>query len=473
MSAGRRLFVALGAALATSALVVPGTATADPGDYGYEGPSYAGSVNSATSDKPQSKLWHVDGVWYADMFDTVSRTWHIFRLNRATEQWVDTGVPIDNRTNTLADTLWDGTHLYVASNVVTVSTGSDENPSIPGAPSRLYRYSYAAGSFTLDAGYPVNINNNSSESLTLDKDTTGRLWATWTQVGDEASDYTTNVYVNSTNGNDNEWGTPFIVPVAGNEVAPDDISTLVAFRNRIGVLWSNQDTETVYFAVHTDGAPTGTWRGGIALNGSGLADDHLNIKTLQSDAAGRVYAAIKTSLDSGSSSPQIMLLVHTPAVGTGPGTWTHSTFGTAPDCHTRPVVMIDDTHQRVHVFATAPTSSGCPHSGAPGSIYMKSVPMSDPEFPPGRGTPIIRDASSANMNDPTSTKQSVNSASGLVVLAANTSTRRYWHADVPLNGQVAPTASFTASPTSGVGPAERAVHRHVDRRADVVGVELR
>ena len=101
----------LGAALATSALVVPGTATADPGDYGFEGPCLRGSVNSATSDKPQSKLWHVDGVWYADMYDTVSRTWHIFRLNRATQQWVDTGVPIDNRTNTLADTLWDGTRL--------------------------------------------------------------------------------------------------------------------------------------------------------------------------------------------------------------------------------------------------------------------------------------------------------------------------------------------------------------------------
>jgi PKD repeat protein len=57
------------------------------------------------------------------------------------------------------------------------------------------------------------------------------------------------------------------------------------------------------------------------------------------------------------------------------------------------------------------------------------------------------------MNDPTTTKQEVNGASGLVVLANNTVTKRYWHADVSLGAPApAPTASFTASPTSGTAP---------------------
>ena len=49
------------------------------------------------------------------MFDSASQTWHIFRLDRSSETWSDTGVAIDDRPNTLADVLWDGTHLYVAS----------------------------------------------------------------------------------------------------------------------------------------------------------------------------------------------------------------------------------------------------------------------------------------------------------------------------------------------------------------------
>lgn len=49
-----------------------------------------------------------------------------------------------------------------------------------------------------------------------------------------------------------------------------------------------------------------------------------------------------------------------------------------------------------------------------------------------RGTPVIRDASSPNLNNATSTKQSVTDATGLIVMASNDVTKRYWHADVAL-----------------------------------------
>ena len=54
--------------------------------------------------------------------------------------------------------------------------------------------------------------------------------------------------------------------------------------------------------MHGDNAPRTTWTGGIARRGTGEADDHLNIKSLQSDQAGRVFAVVKTSLDIVSSS---------------------------------------------------------------------------------------------------------------------------------------------------------------------------
>jgi PKD repeat protein len=58
------------------------------------------------------------------------------------------------------------------------------------------------------------------------------------------------------------------------------------------------------------------------------------------------------------------------------------------------------------------------------------------------------------MNDVASTKQSVTAASGLVVLASQKATQRYWHADVTLApvAVTPPTASFTSSVTSGTAP---------------------
>ncbi len=456
--------VVLGLLTGLGLVAVP-TAAAAPGDIGYLGPAYNGSINSPTSDKPQSKLWHTDGIWFAAMFDTGSRTWRISRLDRATQTWVNTGVLVDDRPNTLADTLWDGSHLYIASHVVTISSDTTPRPSVPNSPARLMRYSYDSGqkTFRLDAGFPATITGNSSESMTIDKDSTGRIWATWTQVsGDATAGFTSAVYVNATNGSDNSWGTPFVMPTAGANPAPDDLSAVVAFgRNKIGILWSNQVDDTVYWAVHNDGAAVGDWRGAPAIRGNRQADDHLNLKAIVADQAGRVFAAVKTSADavagSTPSSPQILLLVFKP----GTGAWSATTFGTLADCHTRPQLVLDEERSRVHVVAAAPTGAGCPYSGAPGTIYEKSAPMDDPVFPSGRGTPIIREAASENMNDPTVTKQSVTGSSGLVVLAANTATKRYWHADLSLGGTPppppppptpAPTAAFTASPTSGAAP---------------------
>ena len=452
------VLVAAGASLTTAVPEVEGAA----GDIGYVDQSFSGVSNPPTSDKPQSKLWYNDGRWWANMFEPVSKTWHIFRLDRSTQKWVDTGTRVDDRPQTLSDALWDGQKLYVASQWATVSSDSTVRTSVSGRPARLYRYSYNASSktYTLDPGFPSNINDYSSESLTIDKDSTGRLWATWTQVsGSSTAGYTSKVYINSSQDG-GSWGTPFVVPVTGSSVAPDDISGLVAFaRNRIGVLWSNQRDDTMYWAVHNDGDALTTWRGGIAVRGQKQADDHLNLRSIQADQAGRVYAVVKTSLDalsgSSSSDPQIRLLVFKP----GTGAWSTTTVGTIGECHTRPTLVIDEENDLLHVFATGPSSSGCPYSGAPGTIYQKVAPMDDPVFASGRGTPVLRDAVSAHMNNATSTKQGVTSGTGLVVLAGNTSTSRYWHADLAVGTAVTvPVASFTATPTSGTAPLTVDLH---------------
>jgi PKD repeat protein len=432
------------------------TAAAATGDVGHADQTYTGATNPPTADKPQSKLWFNDGLWWATMFDSASAAWHIFRLDRSAGSWVDTKTAVDNRPQTLSDALWDGSKLYIGSQYVTVSDDTAARPS-QNQQARLYRYAYSSATktYSLDAGFPSVISTSSSESLTIDKDTTGRVWATWTKVsGSSAAGYTGAVYVNSS-ADGATWGTPMVVPAAGGNttVAPDDISALVAFgQSKVGVLWSNHLDDTVYWAVHKDGDPVGTWKGSVAVRGSKQADDHLNLKAIDADQAGRVVAAVKTSLDelpgSVPTDPQLNVLVFKP----GTGSWSSTPFGTLADCHTRPLVMLDDANSEVHVFATAPTESGCAYSGKPGTIYEKTAPLDKPVFPAGRGMPVIRDVASPNMNNVTSTKQSVNSTSGLVVLASNHTTKQYWHADESLRTPSAPAAAFTATPTSGMAP---------------------
>jgi hypothetical protein len=400
----------------------PSPAVADPGDIGVEGPSSAGDGSGATGEKPQSKLWWNDGSWWSVLFDVRSQTHHVFRLDRATGQWLDTGTMVDNRPKTRSDVLWDGTRLYVASHV----RASSSTGSASGNPARLYRLSYdpVTRTYSRDAGFPVAIGNHSTEALTLDRDSTGTLWATWTQ--------NTRVYVNNTVGSDAAWGVPFVPALAGiTSLDADDISAVVTFAGRTGVMWSNQNTSAMYFAMHTDGADRTDWQPSrTAIQGPKSSDDHISLKSLQTDPEGRVFAAIKTGLDEAggsSSAPQILMLARDPSTGD----WQSAPVGRISDCHTRPIVVVDAAERKLHVFATAP-ESGCPFTGTPGTIFMKSSALDDLSFPLGRGTPVMRDASSANLNNATSTKQSVDATTGLVVLASNDATQRYWHADLPV-----------------------------------------
>jgi hypothetical protein len=389
---------------------------------------FTGAVGSPTGDKPQSKLWYTDGIWWADMFDSVTKSWHIFRLDRTRETWVDTGTQIDTRANVGGDVLWDGTHLYVATNVVAPSSAANRT----GSPARLFRYSYASDTkkWTLDVGFPVAISDVSSESLTLDKDSSGTLWATWTQ--------SKSVYVNNTVGQDTLWGTPFVLPGSGaTGLNSDDISTLSAYgtdtggssgNNKIAVLWSDQVEGAFHLATHRAGDPRTSWTTQNPLTGRKIADDHINLKR---DGEGNLYAAVKTSRETlGQSAVQTFVL----RLNGTTGAWKKVAFGTVANCHTRPVLAIDLKSQKMHVFATAPTDKGCLHTGTPGSVYEKSSPLSSPAFPSGRGTRVIQDPSSWSLNDATTTKQNVTPESGIVILASDVRTKRYWHLDIPPSG---------------------------------------
>ncbi len=427
-----------------------GTSTAaQAATVGTPSITYSGVNNPPTADKPQSKLWWNDGSWWANMWTTGSG-WSIYRLDRGTATWVDTGVRTDSRGTTSSDTLWDGTHLYIASNYVT--TGSSVT-----AQARLYRYSYSGGAYTLDVGFPTVISGSSSETLTIAQDSTGAIWATWTQT----TATTSTVYVNHSLPGGTGWGTPFVVPAADPNPTPDDLSAIIAFKgDEIGVMWTDQATGTAYWATHKDGedpVAASSWQVKEAITGNKMVNDHLNIKSLQADPAGRVFAVVKTALDEGLHDPnaaQLVLVVFKP----GTGSFEQTVITRAADCVSRPQIMLDTANNLIRALYTAPSTSvsGCAFSGVAGSIYEKTASMDNPVFEVGRGTVVIEDEASANMNDVTSTKQSVNAATGLVVMASDHVAKRYWFSDrslgTPPPDPTEPAASFSVTPTSGTAP---------------------
>src|SRR5690349_5306019 len=123
--------------------------TSAAGDVGVQDQPFPSNPNksdfSPTGEKPQSKLWFNGGHWWASMLHSDGH-YYIFYLNGQT--WTKTSAALDDRIQTQADCLWDGTHLYVAS-------GAGTDPSGVGLDARLYRYSYHPASppeaaYTLD-----------------------------------------------------------------------------------------------------------------------------------------------------------------------------------------------------------------------------------------------------------------------------------------------------------------------------------
>ena len=401
-----------GSAAAGSAQTSPVAAAPTTSSTGFRGPSISGAGTAPTGSKPESKLWWNDGAWWASMWAGSGLGFHIFRLNPATQTWSDTGVRLDDRSGTRADVLWDGSHLYVASHVFSTCGCST---SATGYPSRLYRFSYdpIGRSYTLDTGFPIQINNTRSETLIVDRDSTGTLWATWAQDN--------RVMVTHTqNGDDRSWRAPYVLPATGaSNLNSDDIATLVSFEgNKVGVMWSNQTDSAVYWAHHLDGAADTSWTSETPIRSSLIADDHLNLRSLQADANGQVFAVTKTSLNdasnSSSSAPLVLLLSRRSATG-----WASRTVWQNADGVTRPMLVIDESNGVLHAFATSSESGG--------TILEKTSPTSSIAFPTGAGRTFIKDPGGSLLNNATASKQNATRQTGIVVLAAPDSSGFYWH----------------------------------------------
>src|SRR5207248_3611526 len=120
----------------------------------------------------------------------------------------------------------------------------------PGSPTYLYRFSYIphAHEYKLDRGFPTVINKYRTETIVIAEDTRGRIWATWQQDD--------RIMVAHTVRRDRGWAVA-VLPFSQDRTTVDDISAVVSFSHRIGIMWSNQSpaSDGMYFATHNDDAP--------------------------------------------------------------------------------------------------------------------------------------------------------------------------------------------------------------------------
>ncbi|MET3708990.1 Ig-like domain-containing protein [Arthrobacter sp. UYEF6] len=434
--------------LALGVLMVPVAASAAPGDVGVEGPSHSGTGTPTGTKRQTNSLWFNDGLWWGNLWDTASSDFHIFRFNAVTSSWVNTGVATETRANTHHDVLWDGTTLFVAS----YKFVNDGLPAQPNFPSTMRRYSYDSSTKKYSLLSTTKINNYRVETLSIDKDSTGRVWATWQQAN--------RIYLNVTATDGKTWGTPFAHPAALSNVSVDDTSAVIAFDgNKMGVMWSRQvgdATDGMYWSYHVDGASNTAWSTPVAaVSGQRSSDDHMNLKWLDS-SGGRVFAAVKTSFTS-APQPLIQLLALS---GT---TWSAYPIATVSECPNRVIVLIDESTQMLRTFASYPKPSGTTNAGvcttSGGAIYEKSSPLNNISFTTAKTARIVH--ADQYVHNVTSTKQNLNSAargtanSGLLVLADVNATSRYWHYyDPPIGGDTtAPTVAGTSPAAGATGVA--------------------
>ena len=268
------------------------------------------------------------------------------------------------------------------------------------------------------------------------------------------------VYVTHSVGNDSVWSTPMVLPSADGRpahVSGNDISSIVHFGNKIGVMYSDQvadpitPTQTVtnhtgdYFAYHVDGQPDTSWTSETALVGKRrVGRPHQPQGGARRDVVRRGQDVGERRGHAGCEDPLIYLLKRSTA-----GVWTKTTFATVATQDTRSQILLDPANNAVYQFATYPPS-GAYEAG--GWIYCKVTSMSSPSFASGIGDPFIQLSDGDHLNNFSTTKQTVGPASGLLGIAADDANLHYAHNSLSMTGTPSCLGAAVVPPVVPVPP---------------------
>ena len=238
-----------------------------------------------TADKPQSKLWFMDGCWWAILPDSTGPTlW----------QRTDKGWKEDPGVRKNLKGILGRADVWAEKNEVTAVGVADSSLTV----FRLFKKS-KSHEIQWEARILANLlppsNNHPIETATIAKDGKGNWWVAAT------ADSQVCVWFSSNNGKN--WTTPSILAKGIDE---DDICVVTPLNGGIGVIWSDQVRDAILMRVHKDGKPAGIWeKEEVAESGNKTADDHLNT-SLAPD--GTLWLVTKNSVDK-AGQPQFVLRI--------------------------------------------------------------------------------------------------------------------------------------------------------------------
>jgi hypothetical protein len=339
-------------------------------------------------------MW-VDGTtWWGAFTDTSSG---IYFYRRTGSTFVKGDFIDPNFSVGQPDALWNGSELFI----LVYQSGSL---------ARLYKYlvwlvpeyQAATGTTVLTPtyvrlrGFPLDLRlAGFASAIALHQDSLGKLWATYTSGRD--------VHVIwSTSPDHRTWDTTGVTLASDIDVATDEAATLAHFDgDKIGVVWSNQALGEIGFGFRRDGDPETTWSPKEMVDcclgaPGGVADAHLSLRAAPD---GRLFLVAKDSLPGG----RLHLYIRSRT-----GTWGQKTV-VEPDPlaqPTRPILLLDVENNHAYVIYR---DSLLAQRGA----YVTRTSMSTPAFEPRC---LV---TAGNVNNPTSTKQNLNSTTDLVGVTSN------------------------------------------------------
>jgi hypothetical protein len=375
----------------------------------------------------RAELWIADNAWWGAFSDAASGI-YFYKLEGTT---FVKGALIDANSAGLPDTLWNGTQLFI----LVYQSGSL---------ARLYKYTYSGTTYSLAAGFPVDLPlAGLATVIALHHDSTGKLWAAYTSGP--------NIHVIwSTSADHTTWDTGGVVLAADISATATEAATLVHFGgSTIGVAWSNQALGEIGFRFHRDGDPETAWspkeQVDCCQGVPGVANDHLSLRAAPD---GRLFLTAKDRIGSG----RVHLYIRDAAGTWGPKTAVDPDPTAEP---TRPTLALDVENQHAYVFYT---------NSADNLVYFARTSLLSPAF---EGRCVFGQGRNV-----TSTKQSVNGTTDLVAAASASGQIFAGRQDLVSQDTTPPTVTFS-SPASGatVGGTQTVTATAADD-VGVAGVEF-
>jgi hypothetical protein len=295
---------------------------AAPDDWPMSRPVMRVAVVDPTQDKPQSKLWFARGSWWAWLpARDGSSIW------RRTKRGWQRDTSLDERLRGLPGQA----DVWAEEDAVRAVLVEPQRLAVIGlrfeTEVERYRPIGDAVEFTVSQG----VAGPGLETATITRDGRGRWWI--------AYGWRRHMWVRTSRDREGAvWTQP--IAVSREPASDDDICAIVTLPGGVGVIWSDQSADTVYFRWHGDEAQPETWEEPEVVDrGNRTADDHLNTAVAQD---GTLYVATKNSFDR-IGRPQLALHIRNPQ-----GRWKKHPYAPRTDRGepSRPIVVLGGEPER-------------------------------------------------------------------------------------------------------------------------------